>query len=599
MIRSVSSVPAQVPNPAPVVSAPAPAGPVDAVQIGGVAPSQTPAPPAPPTPLRKAFDALVNMGGPGKVRLLENNEQSWNARWRMLEGATKTLDMQYFTWDHDAFGLALMGHVFKKAREGVKARLMVDCTGDTFGTRGFKSHIGGKDYLQELLTTGKVEARIYHPHWKKVIDQLLAIGSTAIAASNHDKIIVADGVRGLTGGRNIGYEYYAHPDDFAGAWRDTDVAFEGHAAADSLKTAFEVEYGAPWITSPVRGEIFGNWRKRDIELLGAYAMMDSWIKDKPLDAAAKQRLRSSEEAREAEAQALVQKAVRRLPAEGIDRTPSNRELKALGKLAAELVKYPEMRGTYNAPQPREHEGEIKILDKTSSVGIGRNQINTALLAMCKAAQKRIVIENPYVVLTKDMIEALQEAGKRGVEIWLGTNSPSSTDSAVTQAFFLNDWPKLEATIPNLKIFVATGERKLHAKVAVADDTLTLVSTYNLDFLSQDVNSEVASLIWSPDFAKETYQGILRDHADTKNGAVEYQILRDAAGKPIRSDGKPVLDANGELLHEPEIVFGPDHHVPADQMAKYRKKMSRWNWLRKVIPQLQPLETLKVKIRDED
>ena len=44
--------------------------------------------------------------------------------------------------------------------------------------------------------------------------------------------------------------------------------------------------------------------------------------------------------------------------------------------------------------------------------------------------------------------------------------------------------------------MATGERKLHAKTAFIDDDLALVSSYNLDFLSADVNNEVAAAILS-------------------------------------------------------------------------------------------------------
>lgn len=117
-------------------------------------------------------------------------------------------------------------------------------------------------------------------------------------------------------------------------------------------------------------------------------------------------------------------------AEGMTREPNSRERKKRANLASELVKYPELRGTHNDAQPAQYNGEVKILD----------------------------------------------------------NSPSSTGSDVTQAFFLEDWPKLLATIPNLKIFVATVERKLHAKVGVIDDQVSLVSSFNLDFLSSKVNS---------------------------------------------------------------------------------------------------------------
>lgn len=550
--------------------------------------------PAPSPGLRAAFDSLHNAGGPGQARLLEDNARAWSSRWRLLESARREINVQYFCWDRDIFGMSFLGHIYKKVKDGrVKARLMVDATGDTWGTRGFKSHLGGRDYMQEVVGTGHAEARVYHPHYKKIIDQLLHPSTSYIAASNHDKILEVDGERGMTGGRNIGYEYFVDARDFKGAWRDTDMEFISPAAAHALRGAFEVEYGAPWINDKIRPDLLGNWVRRDLELLGAYAMMDIWLKEAPFPEDLKARLRTSEEERERQAQTLLSAALARLPAEGIHREPGRRERKNLEKLARELVGYPELRGSYHQPQGTLHEAEIKILDRTSVVGTGQDQINRSLASLCQAAQKRIVIENPYVVLTEDMLKVLREAGRRGVEIWLGTNSPSSTDSDVTQAFFLEDWPKILATVPNLRIFVATGQRKLHAKVGVIDDTVTLVSSYNLDFLSSQVNSEVAAVVWSPAFAAETYQGILRDHADPDNGAVEYTILRDAQGQPIRSDGKPVLDAQGNLLNPPEVVFGPENHLSAEVLEKYRKKRARWKWLREHLPQLESLETLKI------
>lgn len=584
--------------------------PADTVELAG----QAPAAPAPPSPaaaaaaavasnptapvklsqqetqaLRTAFDDLFNSGGQGKTRLLEDNTKAWNARWRMVESAQREINVQYFCWDHDVFGMAFLGHIFKKVKDGqVHARVMVDATGDTYGTRGFKSHIGGKDYLQEVVATGHAEAKVYHPHWKKVIDQVLHPLSSYIAASNHDKILEVDGQRGMTGGRNIGYEYFVQPQDFKGAWRDTDVQFESPAAAHALRSAFEVEFGAPWINQEVHKDFLGNWVKRDLELVGSYCLMDTWLKEAPFTSDQKTKIRTSEEAREEQAQALLSQAVGRLAAEGIDREPNSRELKKLQGLARELVKYPELRGSYSLPEAPQHDGEIKILDRTSAVGTEQDQINTSLAKLARAAQKRIVIENPYVVLTDDMRNVLKEAGERGVEIWLGTNSPSSTDSDVTQAFFLEDWPRVLATTPNLHFFVATGERKLHAKVGVIDDVVSLVSSFNLDYLSSKVNSEVAAVVWSEDFAKESYQAILRDHADPVNGSVQYTILRDAQGTPIRSDGKPVLDAEGNIVNEPEITFGPENHLSAEVLEPYKKKRARWKWLREHLPQLSSL-----------
>ena len=540
--------------------------------------------------LRAAFDKIYNSGGDAKARLLEDNTEAWTARWRILESAEDSINTQYFCWDHDVFGKAMLGHIFKKAREGVDTRVMVDATGDTFGTRGFKAHIGGRDYLQEVTALPNAEAKVYHPHYKKVIDGILHPGKSYIAASNHDKILEVDGERAITGGRNIGYEYFAESEDSNNAWRDTDVYFEGEESAMALRTAFETEYSAPWINEKVRPDLLGNWVKRDAELLGAYSIMDDWLKSDEMSEADKNTLRNSPEKQKEVSNAVYEQAVKRLPSEGIERKLSGREHRRLKELATDIVKYPELKGSYNKEQSPIRDSEVKILDKTSVVSTATDEIGPKLLNLVKSAKKRILIENPYIVLSQPMLDSLKEAGERGVEIVLGTNSPASTDSDVTQAFFLEDWPKVLATTPNMKMFVITGERKLHAKSAVIDDEASLVSTYNLDLLSTEINSEVGALVWGKEFANDQIQSFEKDFQDPHAGVAEYTIKRDKEGTPIRSDGKPVLNAKGDIINDPEIDYGPANHLSPEMMDKYAKKTKKWNFLRKFLPQLSSLET---------
>src|SRR6476661_7796006 len=99
-----------------------------------------------------------------------------------------------------------------------------------------------------------------------------------------------------------------------------------------------------------------------------------------------------------------------------------------------------------------------------------------------------------------MMKALEHASARGVEIDIITNSPLSTDSDVTQAFFLEDWQTILARCPTAHIYVATGHQKFHTKSAVVDGEDAFVSTYNLDLLSGYVNSEVGAIVKSKDFA---------------------------------------------------------------------------------------------------
>jgi phosphatidylserine/phosphatidylglycerophosphate/cardiolipin synthase-like enzyme len=490
----------------------------------------------------------------------------------MVEQAERTIDVGYFILEKDVFGYAYLGHLLKKAREGKRVRVQTDAMADTFGQRGFKATFRGQDYLQELVEGG-AEVKIYHP----ITWRLFEIFSRDFMASNHDKILVVDGKLSSTGGRNIAWDYYAHPDDNAAAWRDTDVHLSGEGPARGLTEAFEVEFNAEGVNYTVKKDLFGNWRPRDIELLGAYAMMDAWIKGPTRSETEKATLRTSEAARRACADQLVADAVAALPGLGITRKPNGREREALRELALELAGHPEHAGAYRLfdGSAETHPAEVKILDKTSEAGLDQDGINKALIALAEKAEKRIVIENPYVVLTEAMIVALEAAAKRGVEVIIGTNSPLSTDSTMTQAFFLEDWAYVMARIPNLKLYVATGTRKLHAKCAFFDDDLAIVSTYNMDFLSAYVNGEVAAVMWSPGMVDDLMQSFVDDRDEPRNGVLEYKILRDAQGRAILEDGAP------------QVLFGPEDHLSKEILEEYEGRRKRANFIR-TLPWFEPL-----------
>jgi len=513
--------------------------------------------------LRAVFKDLPSVGGGvATVRLAEDNLEAWNARWDVLDSAKKTIDTQYFTLERDAFGFAYLGSLLHKMNEGVKVRLMIDAMADATGSLGFKLH--GRDYLQELVGKG-AEVGIYHPVWHRPFE---IFSPKAVVASNHDKIIVADGKLSITGGRNIGRDYFVDPRDNPKAWRDTDILMDGAGPAAGLTVAFEREFERKGVVAPVYADIV-NVTKRDLELIGAYCLMDSVLNAPPLSDADKQGVRAGGPLRQKLADDLVAQALARLPLEGITRKPNEKELASLRKWALELTSTVELRGSARAYRDTAttHTASVQILDQTAVSGGRVNTFVDSLEALTRNTEQSLLIENPYVVLTEEMIVELEKAAKRGVEITIVTNSPMSTDSAVTQAFFLEDWPYILARVPTARIFVATGERKIHAKSAVADDQVSLVSTYNLDLLSGYVNSEVGAVVLSPSFAKEAAGAIRDDLVSPANGMVEYKIKRDAAGRAVLEDGKPVVE------------FGPENHLPEKVLKSYSWKRTFWNFLR--------------------
>jgi phosphatidylserine/phosphatidylglycerophosphate/cardiolipin synthase-like enzyme len=206
--------------------------------------------------------------------------------------------------------------------------------------------------------------------------------------------------------------------------------------------------------------------------------------------------------------------------------------------------------------------DVKVIDQVGAasapVGQRYNEIAPSLLGLVKSAQKEIVIENPYVVLTEDMMKAFEDASKRGVNITIVTNSPESTDSAVTQGFFLNDWKKLEERVPTARIFVATGERKFHAKAFVLDGKVSGDTSYNADLLSGLVNGEVGAVTRSEANAQDLLSRIHDDLADPRNKFREWTIQRDASGNVVK-------DARGE----PIALHGPEQDVSQKLQTRYK------------------------------
>lgn len=527
--------------------------------------------------LREAFDAIPTAPHTSKLRLLSDNAESWTARWELLESADSEINAQYYAWDNDVFGLAMLGHIYHKATQGVKTRIMVDAVGDTIGKRGFKSHLGGRDYLQELVALPNAEARVYHPNHQKLLTALThPLGSEGIAA-NHDKILEVDARAVIAGGRNISHHYYMDPRDKPDAWRDTDLHLEGAGAAQEFRDAFEIEFDKHWITEKVGKDKLGNWKKRSGELLAAYSMMDSWLKAPPLSQAEKEDLRSNPETRAGLVKEIAQQAHGAASALNPQASFNKTSTQRIQELAQELVGHLELRGASHSARSRTFAGEeVKVIDTTSGVGKPLDEMNQTFVDLVDASQSRIDIQSPYFVLTEGAIEALQRAGKRGVEISISTNTPSSTDSGHTQVFFLNDWKKALAAIPNLTIHGATGERKMHGKMAIFDDEISVVSSYNLDLVSKEINGEVGAVIRSREFAREARGAIKADFADPTVGYRQYQIAWDTEGRPVEAEGRLVS------------VFGPEDHVQPEKLQKYDKKIKRWNWLRKYLPQLQEL-----------
>lgn len=159
---------------------------------------------------------LRRLGIPGATRgnqvdLLVEARASRLALIDTIEKAEHDLFLLIYLFECDPSGLAVMSALIDAAKRGVRVRMMVDDLGSSNILR---------DQVDALHDAGGQLVRI-RPLW-------FALLKRAANLRNHRKIVVADGRRAWTGGRNISDVYLA---DFSEQkrWLDLSLRIEGPA----------------------------------------------------------------------------------------------------------------------------------------------------------------------------------------------------------------------------------------------------------------------------------------------------------------------------------------------------------------------------------
>ncbi|OQA09748.1 MAG: Minor cardiolipin synthase ClsB [bacterium ADurb.Bin374] len=478
--------------------------------------------PVPSANVEECFDQMTaDVDQKALVRFLPENVTSWYARWNIMENAKRSIDTTYFIVEPDIFGKSMLGMLLKKAREGVEIRLMVDAR----GTKGLARKFFGQDILQELAKFKNVAIRVYNPVSSKLLAAFEDIRK--ITASNHDKILLVDGEYLITGGRNISMNYFVDPQDVPTVYRDTDVVIRSKLVARQAREAFESEFKSG-SNFAIGGDALGNIDDMHRHLDIAYQAMRRFMMGSGFF-----ELKNPEKF-SSETRSLV------------------------GAVNAELKQYPRLVGyaSFRLFQG-EHAWPVRLLDKHSRTGF-KNEITFNLTALMDSAKREIIIQNPYVVLTPEAEAAIQRANDRGVKIIIQTNSPMSSDSLLTQAMFLGDWRQILKKMPNVQIYAYKLQNKLHSKVFVFDRSVAVVGTYNMDYVSEQINSEEIAVIKSKPFATQVAKRIEEDMRNSH----QYQI-------EVQPDGSI------------KTLFGPESHSDPKVLDRL-KLLMRLNWLRPLI-----------------
>lgn len=149
------------------------------------------------------------------VHLLKNAAENYPAWLEAIEGAEETIHFESFIIHEDAQGRLFADALIKKAKEGVRVRVIYDWVGG-FGktSRRFWQH----------LRAGGVEVRCYNP--------FSFARPLAWISRDHRKVLTVDGEVAFVTGLCVGQMWVGEPEKNIEPWRDTGIELRGKAVAE-------------------------------------------------------------------------------------------------------------------------------------------------------------------------------------------------------------------------------------------------------------------------------------------------------------------------------------------------------------------------------
>jgi cardiolipin synthase len=143
-----------------------------------------------------------------RLSVHQDGGEALHALYALIDGAESTLDLCTFVFGKDGVGGEITRRLARRARDGVRVRLLVD---------GIGAYLSGVPNFRPLTDAG-VETALFVPPLRSSLR-----GRTNLR--NHRKMAIADGEWLWCGGRNLAVEYFR--DESGGAHRPwIDLSFD-------------------------------------------------------------------------------------------------------------------------------------------------------------------------------------------------------------------------------------------------------------------------------------------------------------------------------------------------------------------------------------
>jgi putative cardiolipin synthase len=474
-------------------------------------------------------------------KLLDSVDSAFTSRLALIEGAQRTLDLQYYAIHADSSTEQLLERLRAAAARGVRVRILLD---------DFNS-VGADAQVLRLAFLKNVELRLYNPLpgsraslLGRIFTSLYDVGQ--FQKRMHNKLFIADNAWGIAGGRNLGDAYFGRGED--SNFVDLDVLATGRIVRD-MSASFD-SYWNNELAYPVEALL----AKEDLDRLRKPLAPTTGSTDVS---------QATQTPQPSQVAATVTHTTSVLP----DVTATGVQSRMMDLQAVPLTWAP----------------SALMVDKPGKVGPDEDEVDAGdtlidgLLALMGQAKSDLLIVSPYFVPGQPMMKVFADLKQRGVRIRVLTNSLASNDAAAAHAGYARYRKRLlemgvelyemraeqEGSPGGLGSGInahaarsagpfgsgggvggskaSTGRASLHSKAVIIDARLAVIGSMNLDLRSQLQNSEVALVIRSAPLARESIRLVETSFAQ---GAYRLEL---AGGKLYwrAPQGAPFKDASSE------------------------------------------------------
>ncbi|HSD17941.1 MAG TPA: phospholipase D family protein [Thermomonas sp.] len=446
--------------------------------------------------------APLEARNPGETgfHLVTDGVEAFALRGLGARKAARSIDVQYYIWHDDLSGRLLARELLAAADRGVRVRILLDdldARANNFALAGLDAH-------------PLIEVRLFNPFSSRkggVVKGIEFIGNfSRMNHRMHNKNWIVDNRLAISGGRNIGDEYFAASDGVN--FLDTDFAMVGPGVRE-VSASFDAYWNSTvvWPVAALSPELANDASLATLRArhdgLAVQAAESQWV----------QSLAGSDVA------ARIQ--------------------------AGEIPMRWTSRWQVLADDPLKAQGDDNPIE--------RSAVLRGLLAAMDGSQTSIRLISPYFVPGQKGTQLLATLDRDGRRVSVLTNSLAANDVAAVHGGYSRHRKELLRNGVELwelkpqggqaasdSLFGSSGA-SLHTKAAIFDEDTVLVGSFNLDPRSVSLNCEQGVFASDPVLAAEL--GEHYNHMTSPERA--WRVELDAAGKLRWSDGERTLDEEPE------------------------------------------------------